>query len=144
MTSLSELQNWVDQVASLTQADAVQWCNGSEEEKQGLINLQLDSGSFIELNKGTHPGCYLHRSAPTDVARVEHLTFVCTSKEDDAGPNNNWMPPAEARALMNEKFSGCMQGRTMEQPSVNSTMKKNNAATQSIRLLPTPNTTERP
>jgi phosphoenolpyruvate carboxykinase (GTP) len=113
VTSLPELQIWVDQVASLTQADGIHWCSGSEEEKQDLINLQLDSGGLIELNRETHPGCYLHRSAPTDVARVEHLTFVCTSKEEDAGPNNNWMSPAEARKLMDQKFSGCMQGRTL-------------------------------
>ncbi len=113
MTSLPELQSWVDQVATLTQPDKVYWCDGSKEEYQELIELQLKTGSLIELNQETHPGCYLHRSDPSDVARVEHLTFVCTSVEEDAGPNNNWMDPAEARALLQKNFSGCMKGRTL-------------------------------
>jgi len=113
VTNLPKLQSWVDQVAALTQPEKIYWCNGSAEENQQLIRLQLKSGSLIELNQGTHPGCYLHRSDPSDVARVEHLTFVCTSQEEDAGPNNNWMDPAEARALLEKKFSGCMKGRTL-------------------------------
>jgi len=113
VTSLPELQAWVDQVAALTQPDSIYWCNGSPEENQELIDLQLQTGSLIELNQKTHPGCYLHRSDPSDVARVEHLTFVCTSQEEDAGANNNWMDPAEARALLEKKFSGCMKGRTL-------------------------------
>ncbi len=113
MTSNKQLQAWVDQVATMTQPDTIHWCNGSEEEYQQLVRLQLDSGSLIELNPQTHPGCYLHRSDPEDVARVEHLTFVATSKREDAGPNNNWMDPAEAREKMARRFAGCMQGRTM-------------------------------
>src|SRR5699024_4776272 len=70
-------------------------------------------GDLEELNPETHPDCYLHRSDPADVARVEHLTYVCTPREDDAGPNNNWMAPAEAHALMNGLFAGCMEGRTL-------------------------------
>jgi phosphoenolpyruvate carboxykinase (GTP) len=78
-----------------------------------LTRLLLDTGGFIELNQETHPGCYLHRSDVADVARVEHLTFVCTAREEEAGPNNNWMAPADARARMRALFEGCMSGRTL-------------------------------
>jgi len=113
VTSLQELQTWVDRVTALTQPDHVYWCDGSMEQYRELVDLQLKTGSLLELNQQTHPGCYLHRSDPSDVARVEHLTFVCTGREEDAGPNNNWMHPAEARALMEREFSGCMKGRTL-------------------------------
>jgi len=113
VTSLKELQTWVDQVATLTRPDQVLWCNGSSEENEQLIRLQLASGTLIALNPETHPNCYLHRSDPNDVARVEHLTFVCTAVKEDAGPNNNWMDPAEARELMAAHFESCMQGRTL-------------------------------
>lgn len=113
MTSLSELQAWVEQVAELTQPEKILWCDGSAEENELLIQRQLASGILLELNPETHPNCYLHRSDPNDVARVEHLTFVCTSAKEDAGPNNNWMAPTEARELMDAQFAGCMQGRTM-------------------------------
>ena len=113
MTSFPELQAWVDQVATLTQPDSIYWCNGSDGENRQLTELQLKTGSLIALNQKTHPGCFLHRSDPSDVARVEHLTFVCTQREEDAGPNNNWMDPVEARALMEKNFTGCMQGRTL-------------------------------
>lgn len=108
-----ELQAWVDQAANLTQPQNIHWCDGSAHENRELIRQQLASGSLIELNQETHPDCYLHRSNPQDVARVEHLTFVCTPHKDDAGPNNNWMDPAEARALMKDRFSGAMRERTL-------------------------------
>jgi len=113
VTSLRELQAWVDQVAELTHPDHIHWCNGSDEENAQLIQLQLDNGALVELNQETHPNCYLHRSDPSDVARVEHLTYVCTPSKEDAGPNNNWMDPAEARELMTALFAGCMKGRTL-------------------------------
>ncbi len=113
MTSFSELQAWVDQVAALTQPEKIHWCDGSAEENEQLIQLQVANGGLIELNTETHPNCYLHRSDPNDVARVEHLTFVCTQKKEDAGPNNNWMDPAEARELMAAQFDSCMKGRTL-------------------------------
>ena len=113
MTSHQELQAWVDDIALQTQPRAVHWCTGSEAEYQDLVRLQLDSGNLAELNQETHPNCYLHRSDPADVARVEHLTFVCTTEEQDAGPNNNWMDPGAARALMAQHFAGCMRGRTL-------------------------------
>ncbi len=113
MTTLKELQTWIDQVTELTRPDDIHWCDGSAEEYRRMAELLLSNGGFVELNQETHPGCYLHRSDPSDVARVEHLTFVCTSREEDAGPNNNWLAPGEARARMKDLFRGCMQGRTL-------------------------------
>ncbi len=112
-TSLASLQEWVDQVASHTRAAQVHWCTGDDAENRQLVAQMLESGDLLELNQETHPNCYLHRSDPEDVARVEHLTFVCTPNRDEAGPNNNWMDPKEARALMDGLFAGCMADRTM-------------------------------
>lgn len=112
-TSNAELESWVKEVAQLTQADRISWCNGSEEEYRQLIQQMLADGTLSELNPETHPNCYLHRSAPTDVARVEHLTFICTEKEADAGPNNQWMDPQTAHDKIDQLFAGCMRGRTM-------------------------------
>ena len=100
-------------MAAHTGASAVHWCDGSAQEKQALIDQMLTSGELLALNQDSHPGCYLHRSDPDDVARVEHLTFVCTAEQADAGPNNHWMAPAEARAMMDDLFADCMQGRTL-------------------------------
>ncbi len=113
MTSNQQLQEWVNSVASLTRPDRVYWCTGEQSENDRLTAQMLESGDLIELNQDTHPGCYLHHSDPGDVARVEHLTFICTSDRDDAGPNNHWMDPDQAKAKMQELFDGCMQGRTM-------------------------------
>jgi phosphoenolpyruvate carboxykinase (GTP) len=112
-TKLESLSTWVTEVASLTRPDKIHWCDGTPAEYQLLVRQMLADGTLIELNQESYPGCYLHRSDPSDVARVEHLTFVCTESEDDAGPNNNWRPPAGAKALMRECFDGCMRGRTM-------------------------------
>ncbi len=112
-TTNRALSDWVDEVARLTQPDRIQWCDGSEEEYQTLIKEMLDDGTLIELNQETYPGCYLHRSDPSDVARVEHLTFICSRKREDAGPNNHWMDPEEAHAKLDELFEGAMRGRTM-------------------------------
>ena len=113
MTQLSALQSWVDQVAQLTQPDAVRWCTGTDAEYQELIESMLADGTLTTLNQTQYPNCYLHRSDPSDVARVEHLTFICTADETDAGPNNNWMDPDAAHAKIDALFDGCMQGRTM-------------------------------
>ncbi len=113
MTTLSTLQAWVDQVAGHTLPDAIHWCDGSDAEYQQLIDQMLADGSMSKLNQDKYPNCYLHRSDPTDVARVEHLTFVCTDKQEDAGPNNNWMTPSEGHARVDALFAGCMKGRTM-------------------------------
>jgi phosphoenolpyruvate carboxykinase (GTP) len=112
-TSNAALKKWVDEVAQLTQPDKIHWCDGSEAENKALIELMLKTGDLIKLNEKTHPNCYLHRSNPTDVARVEHLTFVCTTRQEDAGPNNNWMAPADAHAEIDALFKGCMKGRTL-------------------------------
>jgi phosphoenolpyruvate carboxykinase (GTP) len=112
-TANKELQNWVDQVAQLTSPTEVHWCDGSNQEYQNFIVQMLDSGDLLKLNHETFPNCYLHRSDQTDVARVEHLTFICTSKQEDAGPNNNWMDPDEAHSKLDNLFKDCMSGRTM-------------------------------
>ena len=112
-SKLEALQRWVDEVAALTRPARIHWCDGSEAEYRELVQQMLGTGDLVELNQQTHPGCYLHRSNPSDVARVEHLTFVCTKDREDAGPNNHWMDPAEAHAKMDGLFAGCMEGRTM-------------------------------
>jgi phosphoenolpyruvate carboxykinase (GTP) len=112
-TTLAALQDWVDSVATLTRPDTIQWCDGSEDEYQRLIEEMTGTGTLLPLDQAEYPDCYLHRSDPSDVARVEHLTFVCPSNEEDAGPNNNWMDPAQAHEKIDALFAGCMQGRTM-------------------------------
>ena len=112
-SKLDSLNRWVDDVAKKTQPDHVHWCDGSEAEYQQLVDEMLKTGDLVELNQETHPRCYLHRSDPRDVARVEKLTVICTKNKDDAGPNNNWMDPAEAHAKVDALFEGCMRGRTM-------------------------------
>ncbi len=111
-TSNEALQRWVTEIADLTKPANIHWCDGSEAEYQSLIDQMLETGDLLRLDGG-YENCYLHRSDPSDVARVEHLTFVCTSDETDAGPNNNWMAPAEARTKMDDLFAGCMAGRTL-------------------------------
>jgi len=112
-TRLQPLSDWVAGVAELTQPDKILWCTGSDDEYQALVGSMLADKTLLELNQETYPGCFLHRSDPDDVARVEHLTFVCTSDVDDAGPNNHWMSPDEGRAKMRKLFAGCMRGRTL-------------------------------
>ncbi len=112
-TKLEALQSWVDRVAAHTQPDSIHWCDGSEGEYQALIDEMLRDGTLHRLNHKTYPNCYLHRSDPDDVARVEHLTYVCTETQDEAGQNNNWMSPADAHEKMDALFDGCMRGRKM-------------------------------
>ena len=112
-TTNAALRDWVADVATLTRPDRIQWCDGSQSERDALIELMLARGDLITLNQETHPHCYLHRSDPSDVARVEHLTYVCTRNREDAGPNNNWMDPAEAHRKVDALFEGSMHGRTM-------------------------------
>jgi phosphoenolpyruvate carboxykinase (GTP) len=114
MTStLPALQDWVDEVAALTQPENIHWCDGSEAEYRQLVDEMCESGTLMPLNEDAYPNCYLHRSDPSDVARVEHLTFICTTNEEDAGPNNLWMNPAEAHKKIDALFEGAMKGRTM-------------------------------
>ncbi|HUW19591.1 MAG TPA: phosphoenolpyruvate carboxykinase (GTP) [Sedimentisphaerales bacterium] len=113
------LEKWVEQQASLTRPDKIHWCDGSEEEARRFLEAGMHeeniNGSpvFSELNHKTWPNAYLHRSHPTDVARTEHLTYVCHPDKETAGPNNNWMEPAEAKKNVGKLFEGCMRGRTM-------------------------------
>ena len=113
MTSNKALADWVADMARHTEAERIHWCDGSAAEYQSLVAAMLKDGTLLELEQKDFPRCYLHRSNPSDVARVEHLTFVCTRNEADAGPNNHWMAPAEAHAKMDTLFKGCMQGRTL-------------------------------
>lgn len=110
---LDALNAWVAEVAALTQPDHIHWCDGSDAENAALIARMQADGTLLPLNRETHPHSWLHRSSPSDVARVEHLTFVCTPERDAAGPNNHWMAPAEAHAKMDALFAGCMRGRTL-------------------------------
>ena len=113
MMTNDALSNWVEEVAALTKPDKIVWCDGSDAEYDSMVDQMLATGTLTKLNEETHPNCYLHRSDPSDVARVEHLTFVCTKNKEDAGPNNNWMDPAESHAKVDALFENCMQGRTM-------------------------------
>ena len=108
-----ELNAWVKEMAELCKPDRVVWCDGSEAEKKRLERESVSAGEIIELNPKKLPGCFLHRTAHNDVARTEHLTYICTRAKDDAGPNNNWMAPKEAYAKASAIFSGAMKGRTM-------------------------------
>ena len=110
---LAALNDWVDGVAALTRPADIHWCDGSDAENAALVDKMLADGTLHLLNQDTHPGSTLHRSHPDDVARVEHLTYVCTTHHEDAGPNNHWMAPDEAHAEIDALFDGCMQGRTM-------------------------------
>ena len=112
-TNNQELENWVNEVASSTNPDSIYWCNGSQDEYESFVSKMLDSGDLMKLNEESFPNCFLHRSDQSDVARVEHLTFICTDNKSDAGPNNNWMHPQEAHSKLDNLFENCMAGRTM-------------------------------
>lgn len=104
---------WIDEMAKITKPDKIVWIDGSEKEKQRLIKEALESGELMELNQEKLPGCYLHRTHPSDVARVEDRTFICTPTKEEAGPTNNWMDPNEAYKMLYSLFDGSMKGRTM-------------------------------
>ncbi len=112
-TKHRKLIQWVDEMAELCQPDQVVWCDGSDPERKRLEEECVRTGELIELNPKKLPGCFLHRTAHNDVARTEHLTFICTRKKEDAGPNNNWMVPKEAYEKAAVIFRGAMKGRTM-------------------------------
>ena len=107
------IEKWVNEIAALTTPDRIVYCDGSAEEGARLTRECVATGELIELNQEKMPGCYLHRSAAHDVARTEHLTFISTEQQEDAGPNNNWMSPADSRAKLTPIFKGAMKGRTM-------------------------------
>ncbi|MFP6663241.1 MAG: phosphoenolpyruvate carboxykinase (GTP) [Deltaproteobacteria bacterium] len=109
----SRLDAWVKEMAAQTKPDQIYWVDGSEAERERLTQLAVDQKILIPLNPEIRPNSYLHRSDPRDVARVEHLTFICSRNEKDAGPTNNWMDPQKAYAKLGKLFDGSMQGRTM-------------------------------
>lgn len=112
-TSHEELANWVKEMVALCQPKNVEWCDGSQEEWTRLCEQLVSKGTFLKLNADKRPNSYLARSKQSDVARVEERTYICTRREDEAGPTNRWAEMKQMKKTMLEKFSGCMKGRTM-------------------------------
>ena len=113
LTSHNRLLAWVEETARLCQAEQVFWCDGSEEEYNSLCERMVESGTLTRLDEQKRPGSFLARSHPSDVARVEDRTYICSSTRDQAGPTNNWADPAEMKPKLQAMFKGCMRGRTM-------------------------------
>ena len=113
MSVTTAAEKWVDEVAGLTQPARIVWCDGSKAEYDRLITQMLEDGTLVAMNQRTYPNCHLHRSHPSDVARTENLTYICTRSKEDAGPTNNWMAPAEAKERVGGLFRGSMRGRTL-------------------------------
>jgi phosphoenolpyruvate carboxykinase (GTP) len=107
------LEQWVESMARMTRPEQIVWCDGSEEEAARIQQQMIREGHSLQLNEKTYPNCLLHRSDPSDVARTEKVTFICTREKENAGPTNNWMPPVEAKETLGGLFTGSMKGRTM-------------------------------
>jgi len=112
-TTNKALLEYVESCTRLCKPDRVHWCDGSQAEYDRLMQEMCGTGLMSALDQGKWPGCYFHRSDSGDVARVEHLTFICSRQKDDAGPNNNWKDPVQAKSELKGWFDGCMKGRTM-------------------------------
>ena len=112
-TTNRHILDWIDEMAALTRPKEIVWITGEEEQREQLRQEAMATGEMIRLNQEKLPGCYYHRSDPTDVARVEDRTFICCKKQEDAGPTNNWMDPQEMYAKLRKLYDGAMEGRTM-------------------------------
>ena len=113
LTNNKAVLSWIDEMAQMTQPDKIVWIDGSQEQIDALRAEACSTGEMEKLNQDLLPGCYLHRTAVNDVARVEDRTFICCEKQEDAGPTNNWMAPAEMHEKLNKLYTGAMKGRTM-------------------------------
>ena len=113
LASNPKIRSWVAEMSELCQPDKIHWCDGSDNEYQALCDLMVRSGTFIRLDEKLRPNSFLARTHPSDVARIEDRTFICSRSKDDAGPTNHWADPIEMKALLLKKFRGCMKGRTL-------------------------------
>ena len=113
LTNNKYVLGWIEEMKALVKPDQVIWIDGSDQQLEQLRAEACSTGEMEKLNEEKLPGCYLHRTAPTDVARVEGRTFICTRKKEDAGPTNNWMDPREAYETLGKLYDGAMKGRKM-------------------------------
>ena len=113
LTQNKSMLAWLDEMTALLKPDQIVWIDGSEEQLEGLRKEACSTGEMIKLNEEKLPGCYLHRTKPNDVARVEARTFICANSKEEAGPTNNWMAPADAYKMLYDIARGTYAGRTM-------------------------------